>query len=379
MSKLAGLGVVVGSAALFIVLSGFNGLKDYSLAFTSFVDPDLKLIPAKSKTFVVKDSLLDDILKFENFLSYSKTVEEDVFLSTNSNGQIVSIKGVSDSYPLKTIDSILHGGGWISGSNQIVSGWGLAEKLSFGIYDGISDYKRLKIYAPKPGKKQILSAENAFSKLEVVNVGQFQINEALDFSLIYTSLDDLQKLLGYKKNQISSVEFLLKDPSKTKESIALLRSRFGSDVEIKNKEQLNDSLYKMLNTEEVAVYLIFTLVLIIALFNLISSIIIMILEKRENLKTLHNSGASYVEIKKIFYYQGLIITSLGGFTGLALGYLLILAQEKFSLFMISPTLAYPVSPKPMTFLIVGVTILILGGMASKISSNTVTKGLVNNS
>ena len=135
----------------------------------------------------------------------------------------------------------------------------------------------------------------------------------------------------------------------------------------------------MLNTEEVAVYLIFTLVLVIALFNLISSIIIMILEKRKNLKTLHNSGASYVEIKKIFYYQGLIITSLGGFAGLALGYLLILAQEKFSLFMISPTLAYPVSPKPMTFLIVGVTILILGGVASKISSNTVCKDLVNNS
>ena len=76
MSKLAGLGVVVGSAALFIVLSGFNGLKDYSLAFTSFVDPDLKLIPARSKTFVVRDSLLDDVLRFENFLSYSKTVEE---------------------------------------------------------------------------------------------------------------------------------------------------------------------------------------------------------------------------------------------------------------------------------------------------------------
>ena len=288
MSMLAGLGVVVGTAALFIVLSGFNGLKDYSLAFTSFVDPDLKLIPAKSKTFIVKDSLLDDILRFENFLSYSKTVEDDVFLSTNSNGEIVSVKGVSDSYPSKTVDSILYDGMWISGSNQIVSGWGVANKLSFGVYDYS---KSLKLYAPKPGTKQILSAESAFSKLDVVNVGVFEINEALDFSLIYASLSDLQKLLSYEKNQLSSVEFLLKNPSKTKESVALLRSKFGDDFDIKTKEQLNDSLYKMLNTEEIAVYLIFTLVLVIALFNLISSIIIMILEKRKNLKTLHNSEA----------------------------------------------------------------------------------------
>ena len=103
----------------------------------------------------------------------------------------------------------------------------------------------------------------------------------------------------------------------------------------------------------------------------------MILEKRKNLKTLHSSGATYEEIKKIFYYQGLIITFLGGAIGLTLGYLLILAQENFSLFMITSTLPYPVSPKAITFLIVAVTILILGGLASKISSSAVTKGLIN--
>ena len=134
MSKLAGLGVVVGAAALFIVLCGFNGLKDYSLAFTSFVDPDLKLVPAKTKTFVISDSLLKDILQLDNFLSYSKTVEEDVFLSTKVNGDIVSAKGVSNFFSSKTIDSILFDGEWISGSNQIVSGWGIANKLSYGIY-----------------------------------------------------------------------------------------------------------------------------------------------------------------------------------------------------------------------------------------------------
>jgi len=373
MSKLAGLGVVVGAAALFIVLCGFNGLKDYSLAFTSFVDPDLKVVPVKTKTFVINDSLLKDVLQLDNLLAYSKTVEENVFLSTNETGDIVSAKGVSEFFPSKTIDSILFDGEWISGSNQIVSGWGIANKLSYGVYDYS---KRITLYAPKPGKKQILSVENSFSKLTVVNVGLFEINEALDFSLIYTGLKDLQNLLGYAKNQISSVEIILKDPLKSEETANLLRSKLGSGFKVKTKEQLNDTLYKMLNTEQIAVYLVFTLVLIIALFNLISSIIIMVLEKRNNLKALYNSGATHNEIKKIFYYQGLIITLMGGVTGLFLGFLLMLIQQKFSIFMITSSLAYPVSIELSTFLIVSVTILALGSVASKISSSVVTKELV---
>ena len=166
MSKLAGLGVVVGAAALFIVLCGFNGLKDYSLAFSSFVDPDLKVITVKTKKFVFNDSLLKNILQIDNVLTYSKTVEENVYLSTNETGDIVSAKGVSKFFPSKTIDSILFDGEWISGSNQIVSGWGVANKLSYGVYDYS---KGITLYAPKPGKKQILSINDSFSKLNVVN------------------------------------------------------------------------------------------------------------------------------------------------------------------------------------------------------------------
>jgi lipoprotein-releasing system permease protein len=373
MSKLAGLGVVVGAAALFIVLCGFNGLKDYSLAFSSFVDPDLKIVPAKTKTFVVNDSLLGEILNLDNFLSYSKALEEEVFLSTNQTGDVVSVKGVSDFFPLKTIDSILFDGEWISASNQIVSGWGVANKLSFGVYDYS---KKLTLYAPKPGRKQVLSVDGSFSKMNVVNVGLFEINEALDFSFIYASLADLQSLLGYAENQISSLEILLKNPLKVKKSADLLRSRLGPEFKVKTKKQLNDTLYKMLNTEEIVVYLVFTLVLIIALFNLISSIIIMVLEKRKNLKTLYNSGATHRDIKNIFYYQGLIITLLGGVIGLFAGLILMLLQQNFSIFMITPLLAYPVTIDLYTFLIVSATILALGGVASKISSSVVSKELV---
>ena len=111
----------------------------------------------------------------------------------------------------------------------------------------------------------------------------------MDFSVIYAGVRDVQNLLGYAENQVSSLEIVLKNPLKAKENADLLSSKLGPEFKIKTKEQLNDTLYKMLNTEEIAVYLVFTLVLIIALFNLISSIIIMILEKRSNLKTLYLS------------------------------------------------------------------------------------------
>jgi len=373
MSKLAVIGLIIGSAALFVVLSGFNGLKEYTLAFSSIVDPDIRLIPKEGKTFTINDSTLKDILSLDDFLSFSKVVEERVFISTKANGDIITAKGVSKNYPKKTIDSILYDGDWISGQNQIVSGWSLANSLSYGNYDYSQS---LKLYVPKPGNKQILSEQDAFKKIDVVNVGRFEINEALDFSSIFLNLDDMQNLLSYSSDQFSYIDFLLNDPSRSEESKNILQQKLGGAFQVKTKKELNETLYKMLNTEEAAVYLIFTLVLIIALFNLISSIIMMVLEKKNNLKTLYSSGATHKQIKNIFYYQGLVTTLLGGFTGLLLGVLLVWCQKTFSLFMLTPGLAYPVKFEGATFLIVSVTILLLGVIASKVSSRVITKSFI---
>ena len=376
MSKLAGLGVIIGSAALFVVLSGFNGLKDYSLAFSSIVDPDIRLVPKEGKALVINDSVLSGVLDLDNFLSYYKVVEERVFISTKDNGDIITAKGVSKDYPKKTIDSILYDGDWISGRNQIVSGWGLANSLSYGNYDYSQS---LKLYVPKPGNKQILSEHSPFKKIDVVNVGLFEINEALDFSFIFLSLDDMQNLLNYGSNQFSYVEFLLNDSSRSEESKKILQQKLGDTFQVKTKKELNETLYKMLNTEEVAVYLIFTLVLVIALFNLISSIIMMILEKKSNLKTLYSSGATHEQIKNIFFYQGLVTTLMGGLIGLILGVLLVWSQKAFSIFMLTPSLAYPVKFELATFFIVSITILLLGIIASKVSSKVVTKKFITSS
>jgi len=146
----------------------------------------------------------------------------------------------------------------------------------------------------------------------------------------------------------------------------------------KNRIQQNDALYKMLNTENLAVYLIFTLVLIIALFNVVGSIIMMILDKKQNLKTLFNLGATISEIRKIFFMQGVLMTLLGGILGILLGVIIVMLQMQFNLVMITNSLPYPVKLDVVNVLVVFITITILGILASKIASGRVNENMVVN-
>lgn len=371
ITLVAGLGIIFGTAALFVVLSGFDGLKAFSLEFTSFTDPDLKVFPYQSKTIKLSSEHREKINKIEGIASFSEIVQDKVLLSCEDKYLALDLKGVDANYPQQTIDSILSYGAWMEPDfPHIVAGWGTTNTLGFGIYDLT---KTIRLYAPKPGTGQIMSVKGAFKSMKVVNVGIFQINESLNNSMAYTSIENARYLLGVKPNQISALEIITLPESDLDRITTELNSVFKEKIIIKNRVQLNDALYKMLNTEHVAVYLIFTLILIIALFNIIGSIVMMILHKKENLKTLYSIGADKNELQHIFFMQGIMMTVLGGFIGLFLGATLIILQKYFDLVMISPTLAYPVVLKSLNFVIAFGTILVLGVMASKIASWSIKK------
>ncbi|WP_262732482.1 ABC transporter permease [Gaetbulibacter sp. NE] len=376
MTVIAASGIVIASAALFIVLSGFAGLKNFSLEFSSFVDPDLKLTPVEGKSFVFfeKDSLaLSDI---SDIKYYSKTIEERVILEFDGKRKLANIKGVDANYTRVTsIDTMVVSGSWLTDSNQIVSGWGISNTLSFGVLD----YgKSLTIYVPKPGKGQISSVRGAFNSINAVNTGVFHINEDLDNEYVYSNLNTAKYLMNYNDNQISSIELKLTENASEAAVRDALTAAFGNRFQIKNRNELNDSLNKMLNTENMAVYLIFTLVIIIALFNVIGALIMMILDKKESLNTLFNLGVDVSQIKNVFFLQGSLMTVLGGILGLVIGFLIVLFQYLFELVMLTPSLPYPVAIKPINFVIVLVTITVLGILASKLASSRINKALVNN-
>jgi len=371
----AAIGVVLGAASLFIVLSGFAGLKDFTLQFSSIVDPDLKAETAVGKSFLLTDAQTNQLKELKEIALYSKVVEERVIIALDNKNDIITLKGVDESFQSVTdIDSVIVQGRWLNqGSNQILVGWGVSNSLSLGVLDFT---KSLNIYVPKPGKGQITSTNNAFNTVRAICVGVFDINEKINDSYAYGSLRLAQRLLNYEKNQISGIEFRLADGADEDAVKEKLQAILGNNVIIKNRAQLNDALYKMLNTENLAVYLIFTLVLIIALFNVIGSIIMMILDKKKTLNTLFNLGATLTDIRRIFFYQGSLMTILGGFIGILIGFIIILLQQTFSLVMITSTLAYPVTLKLENVFIVFLTISVLGVLASKIASVRITKSLV---
>ena len=377
ITGIAAVGVVVGAMSLFIVLSGFSGLKDFSLQFTNVFDSDLKIVPESGKTITFSEAQRNRLNSIEGIESISEIIEERVFLHYKGKNHIAYIKGVDSLYGKVTqLDSILYYGDWlVPHQNEVVVGLSTIAKLSMGVRDYGAP---LEIYVPKPGTGQInaLDPSNAFNKENVVVSGVYQVNEDIDAQYVFTDLEFARNLLSLDSTKISSIEMKLL-PNASEELVREeIKKIFSEGIAIKNRIQQNDALYKMLNTENIAVYLIFTLVLIIALFNVIGSIIMMVLDKRKNIKTLYNLGASLPEIRRIFFLQGTLMTVLGGLLGIFLGILAVMAQLKFEFVAITSTLPYPVKLKLLNIVIVFVTISVLGIIASKIASSRVREKLL---
>ncbi len=376
ITLIAAISVVLGALSLFIVLSGFAGLKDFTLQFTSLIDPDLKAEAAVGKSFTITSEELSALQNHPDIVSFSQVVEERVFITfEDRNYPNAYVKGVDENFEsVNAIDSVVPLGSWFSEkSNQIVTGWGIANRLNIGVMD----YgKSVELYIPKPGKGQVTDVKQAFTSVNAINVGIFDINEATNDKYIYAPIDMARHLLGFNENQVTALEF------KTSETVSETNAReaistiLGDKIILKNSEQLNDALYKMLNTEYLAVYLIFTLILIIALFNVVGTIIMMILDKRKTLHTLYHMGATVKDIRRIFFLQGSLMTVFGGLIGLLVGYLIVQAQISFGLVKITPSLPYPMGLKWENFLIVFITISVLGILASKVASVRITKNLI---
>jgi lipoprotein-releasing system permease protein len=375
INRIASIGIIVGAMALFVVLSVFSGLKVFSLSFTNDIDPDLKISSTLGKSFLVFTSQENEIIKIEGVVSYSKILEERVLFTFNEKQEVTCLKGVDEHFnKVNALKKNIYKGDWLKkNTDQVVIGYGIAAQLSMGLLD-YNNY--FEVLVPKPGKGNIENPTEAFNKMILNPVGIYAISEDLDSKYVFADLRLAQELLEYKPNQISGIEVKIKKDANEKAIIAKLQTVFHQKITVKNRAQLNEALYKMLNTENLAVYLIFSLVIIIALFNLIGALIMMILDKKANLKTLINLGTEIKDLRKIFLLQGTLLSVFGGIIGLALGIGIVMLQQHFELIMITPTLAYPVVFTIENVLIVFATIITFGFIASLIASSRVSKKLL---
>jgi lipoprotein-releasing system permease protein len=372
---IASFGVIVGSLALFIILSGFSGLRTFSYSLLDSSDPDIKITSVKGKSFFITDDIQQILKNNQSIAASSKVIEERVFLEYIDKSEIAYIKGVEDNYPKITqIDAVLSQGIWLDTAyvNTAVIGRTIAIKLSLGVR---SYGEQLQIMVPKPGTG-FINPTNAFYKTEVQIVGLYSGTEEFESKFVFVNLSQAKELLNFKENQITGLELKLIDSKNSDDVATELQEKFGNDYKVQTKEQLNEVFYKVINTENFVSYLIFTLIVIIALFNVIGTIIMMIIDKKSNLKTLFNLGTTVKEIKKIFVLQGFLLTFFGMIIGLILGIILVFIQQRFELFMITENLAYPVEFRFSNLLIVILTITILGFIAAKIASSRISKEFI---
>lgn len=360
---------------LFVVLSIFSGLVNFSLSFSNDFDPDLKVSSFLGKSYFISPQQEKEIKSIDGIAFHSKIIEERVLFMFDGKEQFTNLKGVDGSFSnVCNIQKGLFNGQWLSQkTSQVVVGYGISQKLSLGIFDFNNAFE---VFAPKPGKGNIENPNDAFTKIGLIPVGIYAVSDELDSKYVFSDIEVARELLGFQPNQVTTLELKLKPNANENQIKEQLQTIFKNKITIKNRAQLNDALYKMLNTENTAIYLLFTLVIILTLFTLAGAIIMMILDKRGNLKTLYNLGTEVKDLRKIFLFQGTLLSVFGGGLGLVLGVILVLIQQQFEVIMITPTLPYPVAFLFKNVLIVLATIFSLGFTASLIASSRVNKKLL---
>ncbi|MCW1147969.1 ABC transporter permease [Flavobacterium lacisediminis] len=374
ITGIASVGIIASTMALFVFLSVFSGLKEFSLNFANASDPDLRIETTTGKTFVVTPKQEELLKKSNNIVSYSKIIEERVYFMYDNKELVAHIKGVDNQFIQVTdFNNHLYAGEWFeTNSEHVVVGADISRKLGLGLFDYNNG---LEAYAPKPGKGNIENPNEAFNKVLLFPSGIYSINEELDGKYVFCSIDLAHAFLDIKNNEITNLEIKLKPNVNENQVREELTSILGNSIKIKNRAQLNDSLYKMLQSENLFIYLFSTLVVILTLFCLAGAIVMIIIDKRDNLKTLYNIGVTQTSIRTIFFTQGIIITLFGLVIGLGLAIVIILLQQYFSFIMITPTMPYPVLFEWQNMVIVIMTIVILGLVSSWIASGTVNKKL----
>jgi lipoprotein-releasing system permease protein len=374
ITGIASGGIIVSAMALFVVLSVFSGLRNFSMSFSNDFDPDLKITATLGKSFSIAESQRLRLGQTKGVSSFSEVIEERVLFIFSGKEKVAYLKGVDSFYTVvNDVKKSLYNGQWVQpGTYQAVVGYGIANNLSMGLFDFNNV---VETYVPKPGKGDISNPEQAFSKSNLVPVGIYAINEDLDAKFVFADIDLVRELLQYRRSQVSAIEIKLKPGADAVKVSEQLEPIFDNKVTIRTRAEQNESLYKMLNTENTVIYLIFTLVIVLTLFTLAGAIIMMILDKKGNLLTLFNLGVEIRGLRKIFMLHGTLISVIGGCIGLALGAVIVLTQQRFNLILITESLPYPVEFNFQNIVIVLVTIIPLGLLSSWIASSRVSQRL----
>ncbi len=376
-------GITIGTAALIVVLSVFNGFESLILSMFNSFNPDIKISAVKGKTMSLSNIPKEKLQKLDGVLYYNEVIEESILVQYKKKQHIGMIKGVSkDFFPMSGLDKKLLKGEAVlknNGLNFALVGSGMAHYIDLRNID-ISN--ALSIHAPNRKEGYQLSLDNSFNQRKILASGKFSVQQELDEKYIITSLDFAKDLLDYK-DEITYIELGLTKDANVKVIQKRIQKILGNDYKVKNRFEQQELLYKILKSEKWAIFLILSFIVIIATFNVIGSLSMLILDKKKDIKVLESMGANQQLIKRIFLIEGSLISISGAIFGLILGSLICWVQMQFGLIQLGQNTgsfivnAYPVNIKITDIILVFLTVSTIGIAAAWIPARQITKRYLN--
>lgn len=380
ISAISVLGVFVGSAALIVILTVFNGFEDVVLKMFNTITPQIIIEPAKGKTFNPNTVYFNELKANKSIFSYTEVLSENALVRYNNKQSPALIKGVSaDFLKNKSLDSIVIDGNFVLSSdngqpNAVV---GSALQAYLGVMPSDA-FETLEIYSPKKGiKASSINPLDDFTVLNIPPAGVFEVQQDFD-NLVIVPLRFARELLG-EETKVSSIEIDVNKGVNEERLKKEIEKKLGAEFVVKNRIEQNQALYNVLGSEKWMVYIILTFIVIIAIFNIIGSLTMLVIEKLKDISILNSLGAGKKLIKRIFLLEGMMITLTGCVFGLLAGLVFCLVQQHYGLVkmgeanLLGISNAYPISLKWKDFLLVFITVTIFSLIASSLASNLSVK------
>lgn len=364
ISAISVAGVTVGTMALITILSVFNGLEEMVKTIFSTSDPEIRITPVKGKVFSPDTLMLRRLSAVDGVEVYAETLEETALLRYDERQYIATIKGVSMNYAQVTqLDTAMWDGDFtLEGENgrpYAVAGLGVANFLGMRL----NFVSPLTIYMPDRRARLSTNPDNAFTRKYIFLSGIFAVEQEFDSKYVFLPIDFVRELLDYT-DEVSSIEVKIIPGSDEKKTQKAIKEVVGDSFLVQNRYEQQEMFYRVMKAERLAIYVILTFILIIASFNIIGSLTMLMIEKERDIDILRSLGADNRLIKKIFIYEGWMISFIGTIIGLIIGALLCAAQEHFGIVKLAGESllidAYPVRMKIIDFFIVAATVLAIG-------------------
>lgn len=354
ISAISVVGVAIGTMALIVVLSAFNGIDSFIEGMLSNFDPDLKITASQGKSFSLDDADFESVKQLTGVVSYAEVVEENALLSYEGRLKYAVVKGVATDYAaFSGLDSVMIDGEFFlkkGSQNYAVMGEGVRYELSVGL----SFVSPIYVNVPRRDFRSTINIDQSLNRGHVFPSGSFSVEQEIDSKYILVPLDFARSLFELE-GRLTSLELKVDDQDDVSRIKASVQQLLGAQFLVQDRYEQHEFLYRVMRSEKWSSFLILSFILVIASFNLLGSLTMIIIDKKDDIKILGSMGANKKLVRQIFLFEGWLVSFSGAVGGLILGVVLVWAQSRFELLKLPGDGSFALSAYPVDLQLIDVS------------------------